>query len=585
MNFLKSWSQVLEPVKNKAFLLFCLLLASAIIETLSIGSILPLMSAVFGDHTASEAIINIEYFDGLSPDTKFIMLVVFVILIFLLRVIVTLTKDYFSADLANSLRRIWSREIFKNFAYGNFSDIRSEKQGHVINSMINEPIYAAKGVHAFLSSVVSILMAIAICVLLAIINFWITILALSSVIICILIFWKLSSNYSSDIGLRRVRYNQKINHLIADSANGIRQVKIFSIENRIVAEIDVLVQKLMKIMTRFAVFSAAPKSVGEFIVVMLIMFALCIGRFVNGSDVSELIPEVTVFSIASMKLYSVGSLFVSKRMELKTYWPSITLIQSRMQKYKSSDAIADLKEAKLDKSIFFKNVSFSFEKSTNVLSGVNIELPKGKIIGLVGESGSGKSSICDLLSKFLIPTNGQILVDKIPLSSIDQTAWLQNIGYVSQDAFLFNDTINENIKLGAENASPSEIVHAARAANAHDFIMNLPLQYETVIGKSGLSLSGGQKQRIALAQALVRKPDILILDEFTSALDVVNENKIMGNLKNLFSDSLIVIVTHRMSSLMLTDHIYLLQNGAIAESGTYMELASRESLLKKLMLT
>lgn len=583
MDFFKSWRRVLEPVKKKTFLLFCLLLASALIETLSIGSILPLMSAVLGRDKASETIINIAYFNDLAPDTKFIMLVVFVIVIFFLRVIITLMKDYFSADLANSLRRMWSREIFKNFVYGNFSDIRSEKQGHVINSMVNEPIFASKGVHAFISSVVSVLIAIAICILLATINFWITTFALCFVILSILIFWKLSSQYSSDIGFQRVSYNQKINHLIADSANGIRQVKIFSIERRIVFEIDMLVHNLMKILTRFAVFSAAPKAVGEFLVVLLIMSALFIGRFVNDSEVSELIPEITVFSIALMKLFAVGSLFLSKRMELKTYWPSIELIQSRMQKYKNTNAIENVKVPKLQKSIFFENVSFGYEKSTDVLSGVNIELPKGNIIGLVGESGSGKSSVCDLLSRLLEPTNGQILVDKSPLSSIEQSAWLQNIGYVSQDAFLFNDTVSENIKLGAENASPLDVVNAARAANAHDFIMDLPNEYDTIIGRSGLSLSGGQKQRIALAQALIRTPDILILDEFTSALDVVNEKKIMMNLKKYFNNCLIVIVTHRMSSLMLTDHIYLLQNGIIAESGSYKELSSTKSMLNELM--
>lgn len=583
MFVIRSWLQILGPFKKRALLLFCLLCLSAVIETLSIGSILPLMNTIISGQSGAEASINSKYWGKLTPDARLIMVVTLVVLVFFVRAVVTLLKDYLSADFANSLRHMWSREIFKNLAYGRFSEIRSEKQGHVINAMINEPIYASKGVRALLSLIVSLLMTVAICILLALINFWITVVALSLVMSSILLVWKLSSKYSSAVGLERVEYNQKINHLIADSVNGIRQIKIFSVENRIVTEIDRLVKNLMRLMTRFAVFSSAPKAVGEFLVIIIIMVALCFGRFVRGLDIVNLLPEITVFSIALVKLFSMGSLFLSKRMEVKTYWPSIKLVHSRTGKFKSKDITADNQISQFNKTISFCDVSFGFNKSNDVLSEVSIELYKGQIIGLVGKSGSGKSTICDLLSKFVEPSSGKILVDGAPLSDMSQKNWLKNIGYVSQDAFLFNETIKENIKLGSDLASDRDVLIAAKAANAHDFILELPDQYNTIIGTSGVGLSGGQKQRIALAQALIRKPDILILDEFTSALDVENEKIIMMNLRSLFADSLILMVTHRISSLMFTDNIYLLKDGLIAESGTYQELNSGDNLLNHLM--
>lgn len=227
--------------------------------------------------------------------------------------------------------------------------------------------------------------------------------------------------------------------------------------------------------------------------------------------------------------------------------------------------------------IQFNNVSFSYsENGEKVLKNISLEVLPGQTIALVGMSGGGKSSLVSLIPRFYDVTEGEILLDGVDIRQFKVRSLRDKIGMVLQDNILFSDSVKENILIGKPDARDEEIIEAAKAANAHEFIMNLPNGYDTLVGERGVKLSGGQKQRVAIARVFIKNPPILILDEATSALDLESEHYIQEALEKLARDRTTIIVAHRLSTITHADRIVLIENGEIVETGTHDELMRKE---------
>lgn len=232
-------------------------------------------------------------------------------------------------------------------------------------------------------------------------------------------------------------------------------------------------------------------------------------------------------------------------------------------------------------SIRFENVSFRY-KTDWVLQDINLEIPAGRMVALVGMSGGGKSTLADLIPRFYDVEQGSITVDNIDIRKLKLASLRSEIGIVTQQTFLFNDTVRANIAYGSMNRSKEEIVTAARAANAHDFISRLPKGYDTVIGELGLMLSGGERQRIAIARALLKDAPILILDEATSSLDSEAERAVQDALDRLMANRTTLVIAHRLSTVREADSIVVISRGRIVEQGTHDELFARGQEYRKL---
>jgi subfamily B ATP-binding cassette protein MsbA len=223
--------------------------------------------------------------------------------------------------------------------------------------------------------------------------------------------------------------------------------------------------------------------------------------------------------------------------------------------------------------IVFDKVSFQYEPDHRyILKDISFEVKKGEIAALVGPSGAGKTTLVDLIPRFYEVTEGAIFIDGIDIRDYDLKSLRNHIGIVTQDPILFNDTIRNNISYGMENASFEEIVNAAKAANAHDFILNLPNGYDTIIGERGLKLSGGQRQRISIARALLKNPPIMILDEATSALDSESEILVQGAIENLMKERTTFVIAHRLSTVRNANKVIVIDEGRIVQMGTHSEL-------------
>ena len=233
-------------------------------------------------------------------------------------------------------------------------------------------------------------------------------------------------------------------------------------------------------------------------------------------------------------------------------------------------------------SIEFKDASFKYEKSDYILKNIDLTISKGKIIAIVGPSGAGKSTLVDLIPRFYDLTEGALLFDGTNIKDLKIESLRKLMGIVTQETILFNDTVKNNIAYGESTIPDSQIIDAAKAANAHKFIENLDNGYDTIIGDRGVKLSGGERQRLSIARALLKNPPILILDEATSSLDTESEILVQQAIERLMLGRTSIVIAHRLSTIQNADAIVVIDKGTIAEMGTHDQLLTSSGVYKKL---
>lgn len=289
------------------------------------------------------------------------------------------------------------------------------------------------------------------------------------------------------------------------------------------------------------------------------------------------VSEMTVLLLALFQLaLSVGNLAMYKN-SLENFFPSYEQIKELRERASQMKQISGRKKFHgFAKSLTVSHLSFAYPDHPPVLTDINVHIPKGQMVAFVGKSGAGKTTLVDMLMGFHEPADGMIAFDGVPLQDYDIQSYRQRLGYVPQESVLFNMSIRDNLLWAKPDASEADIQRAAQLAYADEFIQQQPKRYDTLVGDRGVRLSGGQIQRIALARALLRDPDILILDEATSSLDTQSERLIQQALENISNEITVIIVAHRLSTIKSADRIYVLSYGRVVEEGTYADLVKHQ---------
>jgi subfamily B ATP-binding cassette protein MsbA len=300
----------------------------------------------------------------------------------------------------------------------------------------------------------------------------------------------------------------------------------------------------------------------------------------NASHVSILL----VFAFVLYRVQPRIKEFDAARVRMAALSPSVEEVLSFLdtadKQYVASGSVTHLG---LDHDIVFDRVSFQYDPADDpALTAASFSILAGQTTAFVGPSGGGKSTVMKLLLRFHDPTNGRIMVHGRPLPEFELDFWRSQIALVSQDVYLFNATVRENIAYGRLDAKRDEIIEAARKADAHDFIERLPSKYDTPLGDHGVRLSGGQQQRISLARAIVRNPRILILDEATNALDSISEEWVQETLDKLRESRTVIMIAHRLSTIERADQIIVLEKGRVQECGNLQELVKEGGLFARL---
>jgi ATP-binding cassette subfamily B protein len=392
-------------------------------------------------------------------------------------------------------------------------------------------------------------------------------------------YWKPISNMFFKVSQRMARLHMQLN----ESLSGIRVVKAFVSEDREFKRFDernkawqqAAMQADQKWYTAFGMMTFAA-SLGALINWTVGGMFVLQGRLTLGEFI--MVNSLLIMVYGPMQWFAQVNNWFSRAMagaerifEVMDMTP-----ESNRELERTLDIRGD---------VTFDAVRFGYDKSNPVLKNLNFEVKAGEMIGFVGRSGAGKSSTINLICRFYEPDGGRILVDGVPLNDINIANYRGQIGIVLQEPFLFNGTIAENIAYGKPDASLEEIMVAARAANAHDFIVSKPDGYDSIVGERGVQLSGGEKQRISIARAILHNPRILILDEATSSVDVETERQIQEAIGRLVEGRTTFAIAHRLSTLRNADRLIVLERGEIVEMGTHEELMKKRGVFCNLVET
>ena len=375
-----------------------------------------------------------------------------------------------------------------------------------------------------------------------------------------------------------------ITSIISETLSSIRIVKAFAMKAYEVKKFSIETQQYYKLMLKKDILRLFSSPITEIIGASIAALLLWVGarevlelKSITSEDFIRFI--LLLFSLFQ-PIRKLSNVFNELQNGLASADRVFSILDTKSDITNASDTV---KIDSLNKNIVFQDVSFHYgNEEEQVLNNINFSIDSGQIIALVGPSGAGKSTLVDLIPRFYDTIQGSILIDGKNVKDIDINSLRSLMGIVTQETFLFNDTIRANISYGGESIEDSIIKDAAVAANAHNFIEKLPDGYDTIIGERGISLSGGQRQRIAIARAIVKNPPILILDEATSSLDTESEKNVQEAIEKLMRNRTVIVIAHRLSTVHNADKILVLDNGKIIDEGSHEELINRDGVYKEL---
>lgn len=582
------WRVIVRPYLFYVGVVVLFMVLTAAFETGTVGLGIPLIEVATNLQSASpNPVITfisatlVHFGFGTSQGPLIFTLLTVISLIAVLRGAFFLAHKYITAIIAQKLRRRTKLALFNKILHAKYAYLSERDRGAILYD-INYPsqqLYQLINIIGNLSS--SLISA------LLLVGFMFYLSPWATLIIGVIgggsfFLWK------NVLGVRVAAYgrkiyglNQEMSRVDVDAVDGIQVVKSHALEaclgekqNRLLAE-EMEPKKMAALYTQGVLF------VNEVAVAAVLIFlgGVTFGLGLFNLGFSKLVVLLLAVKKASPAISMVGSSYLSLKNEIKNVEVLDDILARTPQEEGGSRVLKGYER------IFFEQVSFQYpngDSQKKVLDSVNLELGRGEIVAVVGSTGSGKSTLIKLLLGFYQPTVGRLLVNNLPLSQYSLESLRSQIGYVSQDVFLFHDTLFNNLALWNEHFTEAEVIEAAKAAQLHDFVMTLPQGYQTIVGDRGTRLSGGQCQRVAIARALLRRPSLLIFDEATSALDNITEKGVYEAIRRMRKEAMILVIAHRLTSIKDADRIYVLDHGKVSEQGTHDHLIQKSGIYMKL---
>lgn len=519
-----------------------------------------------------------------SPEKALLSLCVFIISVFLFKNVFRYLAVYFLVPFRNGLIRDLRNELFSKIIELPLAFHDKKKKGELITRATNDMDNIENSVIQMLEMIIT--------EPLTIIAYFCTMLFISvKLTLFIFLLLPITVFIIGYIG-RKLKTTarggqQKLGEIVAsldESVSGLRVVKSFGGEQNVLNLFREKNQYYYNSMNRMwrIYFSSSP--VTEFLGMMVVAAVLYYGgNLVLNANINLPPANFIAFIIAFASILQPAKVFANAYYNIqKGVVSSERIMEIINEKNEITDVANPVRKKTFDKSIEFKNVSYKYDDEY-VLKNINFVIEKGKSIALVGQSGAGKSTIADLIPRFYDIIEGEILIDGINIKNIARDDLRDLISIVTQEPILFNESVGNNINFEQKEATTDQIINAAKVANAHQFIEQLPDKYNTIIGDRGNLLSGGQKQRLTIARAVFKNAPILILDEATSALDTESEKMVQQALDNVLKNNTSLIIAHRLSTIQHVDEIFVMEKGIIVERGNHETLMNKNGLYQKLV--
>jgi subfamily B ATP-binding cassette protein MsbA len=514
-----------------------------------------------------------RFFDNFSDQYRLGLMIAAVLSMIILKNLSSYLSALASGHVNRRLSASLRRDVLKvllDVDLGFYSDTRIGDHVAYLTTEVHRATSAVSG----LASLTVSIMTVSVFMLMLVLTSWqFTIIAIVIVGLVTLANQLLTKD-AKRIGQLMTEESRAFSNKAIEMVSGIRLIKATTNENREYEILDDLIETREKLAFQSQLMFARIGPLNEILSIVGLLILAFFGRLAFQDQLEAYSPVlVTYLLILFRMLPQVGQLN-SIRTRLANTSPSVALINDFLRRdNKPFMPNGYRKYTPLKQGIRFKHISFQYPNhDAMVLQDIDLYLPKGTTLALVGASGAGKSTLADLLPRFYDCTAGTIELDGIDIKDFDLKSYRQNLGIVSQDSFLFNASIRDNLLYGRPDASEAELIDAAKRANAYEFIVRLPEGMDTRIGDRGILLSGGQKQRLAIARALVQNPDILILDEATSALDTISERLVQSAIDELSRDRTTLVIAHRLSTIQRANQIAVFEKGKVIEVGTHLEL-------------
>ena len=375
-------------------------------------------------------------------------------------------------------------------------------------------------------------------------------------------------------GKIQMEATRESNVILNETIGGIKQVKVFATADE---RINRFYRTMKRIWDHYISVNTWQQSLSPILMVVLYLFIGIIAvmiRILYPDSFNALIPVFGTFALAVFRLVPAMGGISNSTMQIMGALPNCETVYHILSEKLTKIEDGDKELGSFKSKIEFDKVTFAYKGRVKVLESVSVIFEKGKTTAIVGRSGSGKTTIVNLLLRLFDVDEGEVKIDGLNIKQYKSVSWLDKIGFVSQETFIFNDTIRNNITFGSKYPD-EEVVRAARYADAHSFITELPDDYDTLVGDKGMRLSGGQRQRIAVARAMIRDPEILIFDEATNALDNISEAAVQKAIDEIAKDHTVIIIAHRLSTIVNAGKIIVLGGGWVLEEGTHKELMAK----------
>jgi len=576
------YSTILHFIGRYKFMygfLLVLIIVSSVLESLSVAAVFPLFSSLLNDSPGGTGGVlgwMNSVVDIVPASNQVLAAAILLMIVFTAKTLLVLARDVLIGYAGAKVFYDVKNEVLTKFAGANYQYHLDNKQGRLLYISLSSPSSVniiLMGMSRLLSSLFKVF---AITIILVSILPW---AALAFIILGVAYYigvHNLSRRVSFRLGVKRAAARTGQTIIINELFSGFHQIVSFRAIGHWLNRFESANKVDQTAMWQNHACQAMPRQVMELLAMGFLLGFISIFAVANADNFTESLATLGVFGVALVQLIPSVTSIGTSWMGMFAALPDAELAYQTIIGSVPIRQIDGREIAPFEKSIKFDNLSFGYPGRDELFKNVNLEFKKGDVTAVVGASGSGKSSIINLILGMFEPVGGAITIDGVPLKQIRHESWLSKIGFVSQEPFTFHSTVAENIRFGRDDFSMDAVIHAAKIANAHEFISELPQQYETEVGERGMKLSGGQQQRIAIARAVLEAPEVLIFDEATSALDSVSETLVQNAIDSVSVNRTVIIIAHRLSTVKNADKIIVLNNGRLAEEGTHQELINKQ---------